>query len=983
MRTDIILWSLFIVIAFIIWAGGLFLGIRAYIRGRQTKIKQTRILGIVRIMLASLISFFLFIPGFAFLYTEFLWFNEMGYASVFWKMLLSPWFLFLRYALLAGAFLGGNMVLASRLCPTPGGTRGWAADKTGLANTYVIILIVSVSIIMGAVAIPMWDDYQRHYNQVPFSTFSPDTGKNELVNDPQFDKNITYFLISLPVHNFTSLWIKALLWIAFIYIALLYRFYGSRDSQSKANLDRHGIYHISALWILVLGTSVWRSFLNIHRLLYANRGAVFGAGITDIRVLMPGYYIYIVIVTLVAITVIINLRLRKKFLITVPIVLWFLSYVIIIWVIPGVYQYVWVTPNESIWEKDYITRNIEYTRIAYDLHRVKVSELVPEVATMEKVKDHPETLKNVQLWDRRAVRSTFSQDQVFRPYYVFWDVDVDRYHLTNPKTGESEYRQVMITARELDSDKLPTRTWGTLRLIYTHGYGVCLGAVNRFKSDGKPDLWIEGVPPKINHPGFKITRPEIYYGEVTDEYVFVNTGQPEFDFPEAKSADKTEDRYTKYEGRGGIELKSIFRRLSMAIRFRDFRIITSNQLKPESRIMFNRQISDRSRNLAPFLLLDRDPYIVIGESGRLWWIIDAYVSSRYFPYSEWYPSPMGKINYIRNPIKAVIDAYDGRVSFYMWDENEALTQVYNKMFPGLLKSRWEMPDGLEKHNRYPDDLTSIQAEIYCKYHMEDPQTFYAKGDQWELPYEVYYQDREIPVVPLYVMIRLPGHDEEEFVSIIPFTPYPTKQRPNMVAWMGVRNDEPNYGELLVYIFPKGESIPGPAQIESRIDTNPEISAMLTLWNEGGSRVIRGNLLVIPIDNAIFYVEPLYLETEMIKMPLLTQVTVAAGDKVVWAKNFDLAINKLFDVGERIETMDIGAITRMEESPKSETPAKVEEPQKTETPTAKTRSLLEIVDSAKKNYSELKKQIDGGKTEDASKTLKALESDINALETIIK
>ncbi|MBM3211707.1 UPF0182 family protein, partial [Candidatus Poribacteria bacterium] len=372
-------------------------------------------------------------------------------------------------------------------------------------------------------------------------------------------------------------------------------------------------------------------------------------------------------------------------------------------------------------------------------------------------------------------------------------------------------------------------------------------------------------------------------------------------------------------------------------------------------------------------------------------------SSKYFPYSEPYPSPMGRINYIRNPLKAIIDPYNGQVDLYIWEENETLVKIYKNIFPGLLKSRKEMPDGLEKHNRYPDDLTSIQAEMYCKYHMRDPQTFYAKGDQWDLPYEVYYQEREVPVVPLYMMVRLPGLEKEEFVSIIPFTPYPTRQRPNMVAWMGVRNDEPHYGEMSVYIFPKGESIPGPAQIESRLDTDPEISAMLTLWNEGGSQVIRGNLLIVPIDKAIFYVEPLYLATELVKMPLLTQVSVAAGDRVVWAENFNLAIERLFGVGLRIDSA-MQPIAKMEtpvikeeSSPKTEEvqkPAeevkKEEAPKKKEEkPAVKARSLTEILNSAKKNYSELKKQIEEGKTDAAAPLLKALEKDIGDLEKIIK
>jgi uncharacterized membrane protein (UPF0182 family) len=380
-------------------------------------------------------------------------------------------------------------------------------------------------------------------------------------------------------------------------------------------------------------------------------------------------------------------------------------------------------------------------------------------------------------------------------------------------------------------------------------------------------------------------------------------------------------------------------------------------------MMFHRQIEERSKRIAPFLFYDKDPYIVIGDSGKLWWVIDAYVTSKHYPYSQPYPSTFGNINYIRNPLKAVIDAYNGQVSFYVWDESEVVNKVYRKIFPGLFKGRKDMPDGLHRHNRYPDDLTQIQAEMYCSYHMEDPQTFYGREDQWELPYEVYHQSREKPMVPLYVMIRLPGEEKEEFISIIPFTPYPTRIRPNMVAWMTVRNDEPGYGEITVYTLPKG--VPGPAQIESRIDTDPEISPNLTLWNEAGSQVIRGNLLTIPVGNALFYVEPLYLQDETIKMPLLRQVIVAAGDAVAWAKNFSMAIEKVFEVGERIDVSEAAADTETAE----EETVSVWEP----------RSLVDIISSVRENYSKYRSQIESGEADQAARALDELGKDLDELE----
>jgi uncharacterized membrane protein (UPF0182 family) len=971
MRVDLFLASLLVIISGLIWSATLIMGALLIVRGIRRKIREAKVKGLFVIILGSIVSLLILLPSIAYLYVEGLWFNEMGYSSVFWKMTGSPWLLLLKYGLIAAGFLAANFILAQRLCPIPGGFRRWATGKTGSVYKTMITLLAIVSIIMGSVLIPLWDDFQRYYERKPFIDRS--TGSDEPIPDPQFGKEVGYYLFTLPVRNFQSLWTKALFWITFFCMAILYNFYRNRDAQSRINVSKRGIFHLSGLWILILTASIWRSVVNTHRLVYSTRGATFGAGYTDVHVQIPVYKIYIAIVCLIALIVCINTILRKKYLVTVPIVVWFASYVLLIWAFPSAYQQIRVSRTEQNLEQKYISRNIEYTRIGYDLHRVKTYRLPLEVATLEKIESQPGTLKNVQLWDRRTVRDTLTHMQTFVPYYVFWSgdnertgVDADRYLLTNPSTGESEYRQVMIAARELDSEKLPSRTWDNLRFIYTHGYGVCLGPVNQFTKEGQPYLWVQGIPPgpplrqdgtpamEVSYPELKITRPEIYYGEVTTDYIFVKTKQQEFDRPEVietgEGSGRTEGRYITYEGDGGVLLKSTFRRLMMTLRFWDFGITTSGNLDLGSRIMFHRQIEDRSKRIAPFLFYDEDPYVVIGDSGKLWWVIDAYVTSKHFPYSGRYDSTFGPINYIRNPLKAVIDAYTGQVDFYIWSEDEIINKVYRKIFPGIFKGRREMPDGLARHNRYPDDLTSIQAEMYCLYHMTDPQTFYGKGDKWDLPYEVYHQTREKPMVPLYLMIRLPGEEMEEFVSIIPFTRAPTQKRPNMVAWMVVRNDQPNYGEIIIYTLPPG--VPGPAQIESRIDTDPEISPNLTLWNEGGSTVIRGNLLTIPVGNALFYVEPLYLQDETIKMPLLRQVIVAAGDALAWASNFDTAIEKVFAVGERIE----------------ETAS-----------TWKPRSLVKIITSATENFYKYKSQMKAGKAEEAANALDELGRNIEELE----
>jgi len=930
MHTGLFLATIVLIISALIFLLFAVIGIIMIVKGRKRHIKTHRMRGVFMIILGLIIGAVVSWPGISYFYIELLWFKGLGYESLFWKLNNLPWFLFLKFGLIALVFMFANFFLAWKFCPIPGSFQRWGAGRTNIINRLIIAGILLVSVVMGSVAIPFWDDYRRYDEREPYTIQNDRTGKEEIATDPQFGEDLSYYLFEMPIRNFTSIWTKALFGVTLLLVGIQYDSYRRRDSQTKIYVMTRGIFHLSFLWLLLLAVSVWRSDVNIHNLVYSESGFTFGAGYTDVHIRIPAYHIYMVIMGIIALTVIINSFWKKKFLLTIPVGIWIGSYIMLLWVVPYVFQYIKVSPNEPILEKEYINRNIYYTRMGFNLDKIKISEITPEVATLDRISKHPGTLKNVQLWDRRATRDFLNQNQVFRPYYTFYDVDADRYTITDPTTGQREYRQIMITAREMDSSKLDpkSKTWVTQKLTYTHGYGVCLGPVNQFTAKGEPYLWIKGIPPSLSYPELKVTRPEIYYGEATKDYVFVHTSQNEFDYP-AQEGDvkKNQDHYTTYNGTGGVLISSFLRRCMLATRFHDFRVITTEYLKPESRAMFNRQIVDRVKRIAPFLLYDDDPYLVIGDSGRLWWVIDVYTASQAFPYSEPYNN---KFNYIRNPFKAVVDAYNGTVNFYVWDDHEIITKIYRKSFPELFKGRSEIPDGLDKHNRYPTDLTQIQSEMYCLYHMDDPQAFFSRADRWDIPHEVYYQPRtvnvegqdvepispgeknkqvvkaaertSIPMVPLYVMISVPSEikKEPEFVSIISFTPWPTRDRPNMVAWMVVRNDVPHYGELMVYVFPKGQPVPGPAQIESKIDTNPEMSEKLTLWDEGGSAVIRGNMLVLPVDNAIFYVEPIYLQAQIATMPILTQVVVAAGDKIAWAKDFEMAMSEVFGVGEKVD-----------------------------------------------------------------------------------
>jgi uncharacterized membrane protein (UPF0182 family) len=489
--------------------------------------------------------------------------------------------------------------------------------------------------------------------------------------------------------------------------------------------------------------------------------------------------------------------------------------------------------------------------------------------TPEALADAEPTTTNIRLWDYRPVRDTYSQIQEFRLYYDFVDVDVDRYSL------DDTYRQVTLSAREMATEQLQSRTWLNEHLQFTHGYGLVLSPVNEVTSDGLPELWVRDLPPRTV-PGLEITRPEIYHGEKTDSYVFVNSTIEEFDYP---SGDQ--NITTTYEGHGGVLMDSPLKRAAFAYRFGDVSVVLSNYLTRETRVMLYRNVHERVRQVAPFLLYDSDPYLVIAD-GRLIWLQDAYTATSMYPYSQPY---YDRFNYIRNSVKVTIDAYDGDVTFYVVDNQDPLIRAYAAIFPALFKPWDQMPPALRSHVRYPEGLFLIQAEMNNTYHMQNPTVFYNKEDLWATAHDV-SGGTEQPMEPYYVILRLPGQEMQEFVLIQPFTP---ANKQNMVAWMAARCDGEDYGKLLLYKFNKQELVYGPLQIEARIDQEPVISSQLSLWNQRGSQVIRGNLLVIPIEHSLLYVEPLYLQAETGQLPELKRVIVASGDRIIMTTTLDEAL----------------------------------------------------------------------------------------------
>jgi hypothetical protein len=551
---------------------------------------------------------------------------------------------------------------------------------------------------------------------------------------------------------------------------------------------------------------------------------------------------------------------------------------------PALLQSYRVKPNELALERPYIENNIRMTRQAYALDRVEEKDFAAEDNLTPAVLDRNNlTVKNIRLWDHRPLLVTYGKLQEIRTYYKFRDVDVDRYTLNG------EYRQVMLSARELSYRDLPSRGWINEHLTYTHGYGLVASPVNRITPEGLPDFFIKDIPPSVGGGIPKITRPEIYYGEIGNEYVFVRTRSQELDYP---SGDQ--NVYTRYEGKGGIPVDSLLRKVAFAARFGALNVLLSNDLTPESRVMIYRDVAARVQEAAPFLKFDRDPYVVITADGRLMWMIDGYTTSDRYPYA----TPVRGFNYIRNSVKATVDALDGTVSYYVADPEDPLIRTYARAFPALFKPIDQMPKDLQIHVRYPEDLFTVQARMYATYHMQDPQVFYNKEDLWVLP-RLQQEGRDREMEPYFTVMRLPGEPREEFVLLSGFNP---SGRDNMIALLVARMDPPQYGRLIAYAFPKQKLVFGPRNIQARINQDPVISQQISLWNQQGSRVITGTLLAIPIEQSLVYVQPLYLAAaEQGALPELRRVVVAYGNQIAMEPTLEAALARVF--GGRVRGED--------------------------------------------------------------------------------
>ena len=736
-------------------------------------------------------------------------------------------------------------------------------------NWMYLILSLVLGFLFSSVSSELWKIVLKFFNQTPFGT-----------TDPIFGRDLSFYVFSLPFYTFIKEMAMVLIVLTIIVIGVIYFIASgvSSFSEMKMKLSNRAKSHITVLLSAFLLLKAWDYRLAMYELLYSSRGVAFGASYTDINANLVGLRILFFIAIAVAIGLIISLFRKNYKLIAWGLGIWIVTSLIFGGLYPGFVQRFQVEPNEIEREREYINYNIEMTNNAYGLNDITTRNFQPQNGlTYSDLQENEEIISNIRLWDSRPLLSTYSQLQELRQYYDFQNIDVDRY------TIDGKYRQVMLSARELNVDMLSgqAQTWINRKLKYTHGYGVAMNAVNRVTDQGLPEFFIRDIPPKVDGD-IELNNSAIYYGEKTDEYVISNTDSTEFHYPQGD-----ENVYIRYDGTGGVEMGNFLKKSIFALRYNDLKIMLNDGINADSRIMYHRNIKERVRKAVPFLQYDSDPYLVISQ-GRLFWIQDAYTTTDRYPYSE--PISRG-VNYIRNSVKVVIDAYNGDMDFYVVDDEDPIAKTYQKIFPEIFVDGEQMPEDLRKHIRYPQDLFQIQANLYSTYHMKDPVVFYNKEDLWNIPNEN-YAGNTIQMEPYYIMSSLPETEfaELEYLLMMPFTP---ANKNNMIAWMAARSDGDNYGELVLYEFPKDTLVYGPSQIESRIDQDSQISQLLSLWGQRGSRVIRGNLIVLPIDQSIMYIEPIYLQAEESELPELKRVVVGYGGDIVIDENLDGALAQLF------------------------------------------------------------------------------------------
>jgi len=818
-------------------------------------------------ILAGVLALFILINMGKGWYSEWLWFDSLGYGSVYATILRTKVIIFFTTAIIFCILFLGNLVLATRLAPkTEARFWPWAIVRRlqPILKWNVILVTALLSLIFGLVAQGNWEIVLRFINGQPFG-----------ITDPVFNREVSFYVFSLPFFHFIRGWLLGALIVILLGSAGVY-FLSYTVQRLKFDFASPVLAHLGALVVAVLGLFVWGYWLGIWELVLSEGGVVFGAGYTDMHAKFPAQWILFAVVLICIGFVIVSILRRNPRWFLYGIGGWIVAAIIVGVIFPAILQRFQVQPNELARERPYIEYSIDFTREAFALERIEEQDFPAEEApSPQDIAENEMTISNIRLWDPRPLKNTYNQIQSFRPYYDFNDVDVDRYII------DGEYRQVMLSARELSAEKLPgeAQTWVNRKLQFTHGYGVVLSPVNKVTAQGLPELQVENIPPDSKFDVFNIEQPQIYFGEKTNNYVIVGTKEKELDYA---TRDDTERGYI--QGEGGVSLNSFIRRAVYAWQLGDFNILISGQLTPESRVLYYRNIQERVKHLAQFLKLDGDPYLVVME-GRLFWVQDAYTTSDRYPYSE----PHGGVNYIRNSVKAVIDAYDGSVTLYVTEPDDALIQTYQAIFPKLFVPLEQIPESLRIHLRYPEDMFKIQSTVYQTYHMQKVEDFYNREDLWAVPRELYFGSEQ-SMEPYYIIMRLPDEEKEEFLLMLPFTPVGKNVT---ISWLAARCDGENYGKLLVYRFPKERLVYGPSQIENRIGQDTVITERFAWWGQGGSRVIRGNLLLIPLGKSILYVEPVFLEAETGGLPELKRVIVVAGERIAMEPTLKESLAAIF------------------------------------------------------------------------------------------
>jgi uncharacterized membrane protein (UPF0182 family) len=812
--------------------------------------------------------------------TDFMWFNELHLSSVFTKILITQILCGIAGFVIAATLLIANIFIAEKLSsgkvfiPTSMVAYEFFTRLSKFSKRFFLLISSLIALFTGVWASGLWEVYLKFKNSIPFG-----------VKDPLFSNDIGFYVFQLPFLRSVYYGVLALLVLSFVTSLLIYIIRGGIYIGSlPPSIPRKPRIHLLFLAGTIIGLLYFHFDFALLSMITKGGSILNGAGYADIHFEIPVLRFLMVASVVVGIVIWVTIGLRSL----IPALVGIVALVVLLFVGSGgnqLLQKLIVAPNELSKESPYIKWSISGTRSAYNLDKIEEKGFSPsEDLSKDIIEENSATLKNIRLWDHAPLKTTFSQLQEIRTYYEFLDVDNDRYMING------ELRQVMLSPRELVPSSLPSRIWINERLSYTHGYGLCLGPVNQVTKEGLPEFFIKNIPP-VSTVSIEVKKPEIYFGEADAGYAIVNTAAKEFDFP---SGDQ--NVYSQYNGTGGVKIGNLFKRLLFVAQFKEPKILLSTDIKADSRIMMYRQILDRVGHAAPFFKYDRDPYMVITNDGRMVWVIDGYTTTNAYPYSL----NTGSSNYIRNSVKVVIDAYNGDLKFYLSDPSDPICKTYAAMFPGLILPLDQMPADIRAHLRYPQTMFALQARVFSLYHMTDPQVFYNKEDLWKVP-NVLQTGSETVMPPYYTIMKLAEVGvKEEFILMVPFTP---AKKDNMIAWLAARCDGDDYGKLLVFNFPKQKLVYGPQQIDNRINQDPEISRQLSLWNQGGSRVIRGSLLVIPVSQSLLFVQPLYIEAQGGGLPELKRVIVAYGNTIAMEENLDLSLGKIFGTIKKTDTRD--------------------------------------------------------------------------------